>query len=101
VRQEGRRQARQREAASYVESHENAIRLKAEIMVDYFTSRCPPTRSAARRAMVVTSGIECALQYFHTIRVYLTERQSRYQAIFAFSGAHEYGGAKVTEASLN
>ena len=27
--------------------------------------------------------------------------QSRYRAIVAFSGEHEYGGAKVTEASLN
>jgi type I restriction enzyme R subunit len=51
--------------------------------------------------MVVTSGIERALQYFHAIRDYLAERKSRYQAIVAFSGEHEYGGAKVTEASLN
>jgi type I restriction enzyme R subunit len=29
------------------------------------------------------------------------ERKSPYQAIVAFSGEHEYGGAKVTEASLN
>ena len=51
--------------------------------------------------MVVTSGIERAIQYFHAIRDYLTERKSRYRAIVAFSGEHEYGGAKVTEASLN
>jgi type I restriction enzyme R subunit len=30
-----------------------------------------------------------------------TERKSRYRAIVAFSGEHEYGGVKVTEASLN
>src|SRR5712691_2604838 len=53
------------------------------------------------RAMVVCSGIERAIQYFHGIREYLQERKSRYQAIVAFSGEHEYGGAKVTEASLN
>jgi len=29
------------------------------------------------------------------------ERKSPYRAIVAFSGEHEYGGAKVTEASLN
>ena len=29
------------------------------------------------------------------------ERKSPYQAIVAFSGEHEYGGAKVSEASLN
>jgi type I restriction enzyme R subunit len=51
--------------------------------------------------MVVTSGIERAIQYFHASRDYLLERKSRYQAIVAFSGEHEYGDAKVTEASLN
>ena len=51
--------------------------------------------------MVVTSGIERAIQYFHAIRDYLKECKSPHQAIVAFSGEHEYGGAKVTEASLN
>ena len=51
--------------------------------------------------MVVTNGIERAIQYFHAIRDYLTERKSRFRAIVAFSGEHEFGGAKVTEASLN
>ena len=53
------------------------------------------------RAMVVTSGIERAIQYFHAFKAYLKERKSPYQAIVAFSGEHEYGGAKVSEASLN
>jgi len=53
------------------------------------------------RAMVVTSGIERAIQYFHAFKTYLVERKSPYQAIVAFSGEHEYGGIKVTEASLN
>ena len=32
---------------------------------------------------------------------YLKERKSPHQAIVAFSGEHEYGGHKVTEATLN
>jgi type I restriction enzyme R subunit len=51
--------------------------------------------------MVVTSGIERAIQYYHAIRDYLAERKSPYKAIVAFSGEHEYGGVKVSEASLN
>ena len=51
--------------------------------------------------MVVTNGIERAVQYFHAIREYLQERKSRYQAIVAFSGEHEFGGRKVSEGSLN
>ena len=87
----------------YVESHEHAIRLKAEIMVDHFHEQVLAQNKIGgeARAMVVTSGIERAIQYFHAIRDYLAERKSRYQAIVAFSGEHEYGGAKVTEASLN
>ena len=50
---------------------------------------------------MVTSGIERVIQHFHAIREYLTERKSRYPAIVAFSGEREYGGAKVTETSLN
>ena len=87
----------------YVESHDHAIRLKAEIMVDHFHEQ---VMAAGRiggqaRAMVITSGIERAIQYFHSFKTYLAERKSPYQAIVAFSGEHEYGGAKVSEASLN
>ena len=87
----------------YVESHDHAIRLKAEIMVDHFHEQVLALNKIGgdARAMVVTSGIERAIQYFHAIRDYLAECKSRYQGIVAFSGEHEYGGAKVTEASLN
>jgi type I restriction enzyme R subunit len=87
----------------YVESHEHAIRLKAEIMVDHFHEQVLALNKIGgeARAMVVTSGIERAIQYYHAIRDYLLERKSRYKAIVAFSGEHDYGGAKVTEATLN
>ena len=87
----------------YVESHDHAIRVKAEIMVDHFHEQVLALNKIGgqARAMVVTSGIERAIQYFHAIRDYLTERKSPHRAIVAFSGEHEYGGAKVTEASLN
>ena len=51
--------------------------------------------------MVVTSGIERAIQYFHAFKTYLEERKSPYQAIVAFSGEHDYCGARVSEFSLN
>lgn len=87
----------------YVESHDHAIRLKAEIMVDHFHEQVLATGKIGgkARAMVVTSGIERAIQYFHAFKTYLAERKSPYQAIVAFSGDHEYGGVKVSEASLN
>ncbi|MBE0568651.1 MAG: type I restriction endonuclease subunit R [Deltaproteobacteria bacterium] len=87
----------------YVESHDHAIRTKAEIMVDHFHEQVIALNKIGgqARAMVVTSGVERAIQYFHAFRDYLKERKSPYQAIVAFSGEHEYGGAKMTETSLN
>ena len=87
----------------FVEGNDHAIRLKAEIMVDHFHEQvlAQDKIGGEARAMVVTNGIERAIRYFHAIRDYLAERKSRYRAIVAFSGEHEFGGAKVTEASLN
>ncbi len=87
----------------YVESHDHAIKLKAEIMVDHFHEQVLALNKIGgqARAMVVTSGIERAIQYFQAISAYLVERKSPYRAIVAFSGEHEFGGAKVTEGSLN
>ena len=93
----------QRKLRRFVESSDHAIRLKAEIMVDHFHDQVLAQGKVGgqARAMVVTNGVERAIQYYHAIREYLGERKSRYQAIVAFSGEHEFGGGKVTEASLN
>jgi type I restriction enzyme R subunit len=87
----------------YVESHDHAIRLKAEIMVDHFHDHvlAPGKIGGKARAMVVCSGIQRAIQYFNAFKTYLLERKSPYQAIVAFSGEQEYQGEKVTESSLN
>ena len=93
----------QKKLRRYVESHDHAIRLKAEIMVDHFHEKvmAPGKIGGQARAMVVCSGIERAVQYFHAFQAYLLERKSPYRPIVAFSGEHEHAGAKVTEASLN
>ena len=86
----------------YVEDHDHAIRLKAEIMVDHFHEQVAGQRIGGQaRAMVVTSSIRRAVSYYAAIRDYLAERKSPYQAIVAFSGEHEFGDGKVTEASMN
>ncbi len=87
----------------YVESHDHAIRLKAEIMVDHFHEQVigPGKIGGQARAMVVTSGIERAIQYFHAVSTYLEERKSPYRAVVAFSGEHQHSGSQVSESSLN
>ena len=59
----------------YVESHDHAISIKAEIMVDHFQEQVLALNKIGgqARAMVVTTGIERAIQYFHAIRDYLRE----------------------------
>jgi type I restriction enzyme R subunit len=86
-----------------VESHDHAIRLKAEIMVDHFHEQVIAAGKIGgeARAMVVCNGIERAIQYFHAFKAYLADRKSPYRAIVAFSGEHDHGGGKVTETSLN
>ena len=87
----------------YVENHEYAISQKAAIMVDHFHEQVMGHQKVGgnARAMVVTSSIARAVNYYHAIRDYLGDRKSPYKAIVAFSGEHEYGGRNVTEASLN
>ena len=87
----------------FVEGNEHAIRLKAEIMVDHFHDQVlgQGRIGGGARAMVVTNGVERAIRYYHAINDYLGERKSPHRAIVAFSGDREYGGAKVSEATLN
>ena len=93
----------QRKLRRYVESHDHAVRLKAEIMVDHFHEQVhgPRKIGGLARAMVVTDGVERAIQYHQAISGYLAERKSPYQALVAFSGEREHRGATVSEASLN
>ena len=93
----------QKKLRRFVEGHDHAIRLKAEIMIDHFHEQVLTQNKIGgeARAMVVTNGIERAIQYFHVISDYLKERKSHYQAIVAFSGEPEFRGVKVSEASLN
>ena len=87
----------------YVEDHDYAINLKAEIMVDHFHEQVAGLHKIGgqARAMVVTGSIRRAISYYHAIQRYLAQRKSAYKAIVAFSGEREHGGASVTESSLN
>lgn len=87
----------------YVEDHDHAIRTKAEIVVDHFLDNVIALGKIGgqARAMVVTSSVDRALEYYHAIRDHLGERKSPFQAIVAFSGEREYHGVKVSEAVLN
>jgi len=92
-----------RKLRRYVESHDHAVRLKAEIMVDHFHEKVLGQRKigGTARAMVVADGVKRAIQYHNAISAYLAERKSPHRALVAFSGEREFGGSTVSEASLN
>ncbi len=85
----------------YVESHEKAIRRKAEIMVDHFHEHVQHKIGKQARAMVVCNGIARAVEYYHAIQTYLQERNSPFRALVAFSGEFSYGDKNVSEETLN
>lgn len=87
----------------YVESHDKAIRLKAEIMVDHFVAQVAGKQKIGgkARAMIVCNGIARAIDYFREVSDYLSQIKSPYKAIVAYSGDFEIGDGKKTEADLN
>ena len=93
----------QRRLRHYVEGHEYAVRAKAEIMVDHFNESVfsPRLTGGKARAMVVTDGVNRAIDYYLAIGEYITRRELPFRAIVAFSGERDHGGRRVSEASLN
>lgn len=93
----------QKKLRNYVESNEKAIGLKAEIMVDHFHDQviAKGKIGGKARAMIVTSSIKRAIQYYYSITGYLEKRKSPFKAIVAFSGEKEFGGKNLTESAIN
>ena len=93
----------QRRLRHYVEGHEYAVRAKAEIMVDHFNESVfsPRLTGGKARAMVVTDGVNRAIDYYLAIGEYIARRELPFRAIVAFSGERDHGGRRVSEASLN
>lgn len=93
----------QKKLRAYVESEPYAIEEKAKIMVNHFHDQviAKGKIGGKARAMVVTSSIERAIEYYYAINKCLAERKSQFKAIVAFSGEKEYGGTKLTEAIIN
>lgn len=87
----------------YVESHDKAIRKKAEIIVDHFVTQVAGKQKIGgkARAMIVCNGIARAIDYYREVSDYLTTIKSPLKAIVAYSGDFEIGGVKKTEADLN
>lgn len=85
---------------AYVERQPETIEQKARIMVDHFCKKVYMKIGGKARAMVVTSSIERAIEFYNVISRLLVERGDKYKAIVAFTDK-EIDGKVVTESSLN
>ncbi|MDR2697267.1 MAG: DEAD/DEAH box helicase family protein [Holophagales bacterium] len=87
----------------FVEGNAYPISVKAEIIVEHFHEQviAKGKIGGKARCMVVTAGVERAIDYYHAIMRCLKDRGSPCKAIVAFSGDREYGGVNVNEASIN
>jgi type I restriction enzyme R subunit len=97
------RKKAQKKLRKFVESDEYTIHKKADIIIEHFHEQviAKGKIGGKARAMVVTDGIERAIEYYHAVCRCLEARKSPYKAIIAFSGDKEYGGKMVNEASIN
>ena len=88
---------------AFVESQPETIQQKASIIVEHFHMQVIDKGKVGgqARAMVVTSSILRAIDFYYEIMRLLKERKSPYKAIVAFSGSKNYGGKDVTEADIN
>lgn len=93
----------QKKLRSWVERQPETIQQKASIIVNHFHTMVIDKGKVGgkARAMVVTSSIIRAIEFYYEISRLLQERKSPYKAVVAFSGANEYQGKIVTEADVN
>lgn len=85
----------------YVETQKIAVQEKAEIIVEHFHTEVARKIKGQGRAMVVTSSIKRAIEYYMAINNLLKERKSPYKVVVAFSGEAQYEGQTYNEAKLN
>lgn len=88
---------------AWVEAQPETIESKARIIVEHFHENVINKGKVGgqARAMVVTSSILRAIDFYYAISEKLRQRNSPFKAIVAFSGEKEYNGKMVNEASVN
>lgn len=90
-----------RKIRNFVEGQEFPIRQKSEEIVNHFINNSSKKINGKAKAMVVTSSILRAIEYYFAINDILNAYESPFKALVAFSGEKEYKGKKVTETLLN
>ena len=93
----------QKKLRAYVERHQQAIDIKAEVILDHFIPKVVNSKKLKGKAkgMVITQNIETAIRYYQAIGRLLSEHGNPFKAVIAFSGTKEVDGIEYTEQDIN
>jgi len=93
----------QKKLRAYVESSQQTINTKAEIMLDHFIPQVVNTKKLRGKAkgMIVTQNIEVAIRYYKAVTKLLDEQGNPFKVLIAFSGEKTVDGVKYTESDMN
>ncbi|WP_016990238.1 type I restriction endonuclease subunit R [Flavobacterium sp. ACAM 123] len=93
----------QKKLRAFVEQHKQTIAIKADIIIDHFSSKIVSTKKlkGKAKAMVVTQSIESAIRYYLAIQSILKEKKQPFKVVVAFSGKKTVDGIEYSEDSLN
>lgn len=87
----------------YVESKEQPIENKAEVMLDHFMSKVvnPKRLKGKAKAIVAAQSIDSAIKYFFALKTLLAKRGNPFRIAIAFTGSRKIKGTEETEDTLN
>jgi len=93
----------QKRLRAYVETSQQTINTKAEIMLEHFIPQVVNSKKLKGKAkgMVVTQNIETAIRYYKAITRLLELQGNPFKAVIAFSGTKEVDGIEYTESDMN
>jgi type I restriction enzyme R subunit len=93
----------QKRLRAYVETSQQTINTKAEIMLEHFIPQVVNTKKlrGKGKGMVITQNIETAIRYYKAITRVLEDQGNPFKVVIAFSGTKEVDGIEYTEAEMN
>lgn len=93
----------QKKLRAYVESSQQTINTKAEIMLEHFIPHVVNAKKLRGKAkgMIITQNIETAVRYYKSVTRLLDAQGNPFKAGIAFSGDKNVDGIDYSEAGIN
>jgi len=93
----------QKRLRTYVETSQQTIATKAEIMLEHFIPKVVNAKKlrGKGKGMVVTQNIMTAIRYYKALKQVIEAQGSPFKIAIAFSGTKDVDGIEYTEAQMN